>query len=116
VTWTVRFAHGLADWFRTLPLEVKVALGAHMDQLRQLGPGLGMPFARKLKGTDPPLYELRAQVNGEPWRVLYAYQPDRAAILLVGGMKSSDSRFKSGYQRIIAVAHGALQRDRETKE
>ena len=114
MSWTVRFAAGLADWFRGLPLEVKVALGAQMDQLRRIGPGLGMPFARKLKGSQPALYELRAQVGGEPWRVLYAYHPTDTIIMLVGGMKSSDPRFKRGYQRIMALAHDVL--DRETRE
>jgi hypothetical protein len=37
--------------------------------------------------------ELRVQVHGRPFRVLYAFDPKRAAILLVGGDKTGDDRW-----------------------
>lgn len=37
--------------------------------------------------------ELRVQVHGRPFRVLYAFNPKRAAILLVGGDKTGDDRW-----------------------
>jgi hypothetical protein len=37
--------------------------------------------------------ELRVQVQGRPFRVLYAFNPKRTAILLVGGDKSGDGRW-----------------------
>ena len=37
--------------------------------------------------------ELRVQVHGEPFRVLYAFNPKRTAILLVGGDKTGDDRW-----------------------
>jgi hypothetical protein len=37
--------------------------------------------------------ELRVQVHGKPFRVLYAFNPKRAAILLVGGDKTGDDRW-----------------------
>ena len=33
--------------------------------------------------------ELRIQISGDPWRVLFAFDPERAAILLVGGSKGA---------------------------
>jgi hypothetical protein len=37
--------------------------------------------------------ELRIQVRGRPFRVLYAFDPKRAAILLLGGDKTADDRW-----------------------
>ena len=44
--------------------------------------------------------ELRVQ-SGEPLRVFYAFDPRRAAILLIGGDKTGDRRF---YERMIPIA------------
>jgi len=45
--------------------------------------------------------ELRVQVGGDPYRVFYAFDPRRAAILLIGGTKAGDDRF---YDRMIPIA------------
>jgi hypothetical protein len=37
--------------------------------------------------------ELRIQIQGSPFRVLYAFDPKRAAILLLGGDKTGDGRW-----------------------
>ncbi|MGF7056244.1 hypothetical protein GGC47_005461 [Bosea sp. OAE752] len=36
---------------------------------------------------------LRIQIGGDPWRVFFAFDPRRSAILLVGGNKGGDGRF-----------------------
>jgi hypothetical protein len=45
--------------------------------------------------------ELRVQVGGMPYRIFYAFDPRRAAILLIGGNKAGDDRF---YERMIPIA------------
>ena len=45
--------------------------------------------------------ELRVQHQGRPYRVFYAFDPRRAAILLIGGDKTGDSRF---YERLTPIA------------
>ena len=45
--------------------------------------------------------ELRIQHKGRPYRVLYAFDPRRAAILLVGGDKTGDGRW---YDKFVPVA------------
>jgi hypothetical protein len=45
--------------------------------------------------------ELRVQNGGKPIRVFYAFDPRRAAILLIGGDKTGDGRF---YERMIPIA------------
>jgi hypothetical protein len=37
--------------------------------------------------------ELRVQFKGAPWRILFAFDLERTAILLVGGDKTGDERF-----------------------
>ena len=45
--------------------------------------------------------ELRIQHGGKPYRVFYAFDPRRVAILLIGGKKSGDDRW---YERYVPVA------------
>ena len=47
--------------------------------------------------------ERRVQQGGEPYRIFYAFNPRRAAILLIGGNKVGDDRF---YQEMVPVADG----------
>jgi hypothetical protein len=37
--------------------------------------------------------ELRIQHQGEPYRILYAFDPTRTAVLLIGGSKAGDDRW-----------------------
>jgi len=45
--------------------------------------------------------ELRTQSKGKPLRTLYAFDPRRCAILLIGGDKTGDKRF---YKKMIPLA------------
>jgi hypothetical protein len=45
--------------------------------------------------------ELRMQFRGRPYRVLYAFDPRRVALLLIGGGKTGDDRW---YQRFVPLA------------
>ena len=45
--------------------------------------------------------ELRIQHAGRPYRVLYAFDPRRVAILLLGGDKTGDDRW---YEKHVALA------------
>jgi hypothetical protein len=47
--------------------------------------------------------ELRITIPGGEWRVSFAFDPQRKAILLVGGNKSGISS-KQFYQRLIRTA------------
>lgn len=41
--------------------------------------------------------ELRVQSGGRPIRIFYAFDPRRAAILLIGGDKTGNDRFYEDY-------------------
>ncbi|MDJ1172718.1 type II toxin-antitoxin system RelE/ParE family toxin [Roseofilum sp. BLCC_M114] len=45
--------------------------------------------------------ELRIQYKGDPWQILFAFDPERQAILLVGGNKTGNKRW---YKENIAIA------------
>ena len=55
--------------------------------------------------------ELRTQHQGRPIRTLFAFDPRRCAILLIGGDKTGDDRF---YERIIALADRLYDEHLET--
>ena len=51
--------------------------------------------------------ELRIQHEGRPYRVLYAFDPRRTAILLIGGEKTGDDRW---YEKFVPVADRLFER------
>ena len=66
------------------------------------GASLGFPYASAIQGSSCALRE-RIQSRGRPLRVLYAFDPERQAVLLIGGDKTGDDRF---YERMIPKAEG----------
>jgi hypothetical protein len=69
--------------------------------LEQVGIALGEPYSSALKGTNYPLRELRPKRGASPLRIIYAFDPEREALLLIGGDKGHDKRF---YERAIPRA------------
>jgi hypothetical protein len=58
------------------------------------GPTLRHPYSSGIKQSKhTQMRELRVQHAGRPYRVLYAFDPRRAAILLLGGDKTGDNRW-----------------------
>lgn len=73
-----------------------------VNLLRELGPALARPFADTIRSKRVAnLRELRIQHHGGPYRVLYAFNPRRAAILLIGGNKTGVKRW---YEMFVPVA------------
>jgi hypothetical protein len=61
-----------------------------------------VPHADTVKGSrHAQMKELRTQCHGRPLRTFFAFDPRRAAILLLGGDKTGDTRF---YERMIPLA------------
>lgn len=56
--------------------------------------------------------ELRVQARGEPWRVLFAFDPKRRAVLLVGGNKTGDRRW---YKKFVPIADARYRRHLERR-
>lgn len=69
--------------------------------LEERGVTLPHPYSSAIKGASFALRELRTQAEGDPLRTLYAFDPSRQAVLLIGGDKTGDDRF---YERMIPIA------------
>jgi hypothetical protein len=72
--------------------------------LRQFGPNLPRPYADTLAGSKyTNMKELRAPVGKQVWRIAYAFDPKRRAILLCAGNKEGGNS-KKFYEELIADA------------
>jgi hypothetical protein len=104
MVWVVQLDDMFEREVAALDKEVKRALLAGAKLLATFGPGLGRPHADTLKGSrHANMKELRFSAAGGVWRVAFAFDTRRQAILLVAGDKAgvSERRF---YQRLIATA------------
>ena len=104
MTWVVLFHDAFDTEFAALVEELQDELLAHAKLLAEFGPNLGRPTVNTLKGSrHANMKELRFAWNGQVWRVAFAFDPQRQAILLVGGDKcgADQRRF---YKRLITVA------------
>ena len=106
VKWEVVFHEEFDEEFKALDDGVQNELLAHAILVRDFGPNLGRPTVDTLKGsTYANMKELRFDWEGEVWRVAFAFDPMRRAVLLVGGDKTGVDK-KRFYKRLVAVADG----------
>lgn len=104
--WIIIFHPAFRDWLYEQEEDVQDSIAAMLGVLRIEGPLLGRPYVDTLKGSDyPNLKELRVQHRGEPWRLLFAFDPLRQAIVLLGGNKTGDKRW---YEKNIPIAEARL--------
>lgn len=100
--WCVQYTEKFGAWWDTLSEEEQIDVTAVVGLLEKMGPTLPHPYSSHIKDSKlSRLRELRIQHAGRPFRVLYAFDPKRTAILLVGGDKTGDHRW---YQKNIPVA------------
>jgi len=104
MAWTVRFCDPFEEEFQGLPAEVQEELLACAQLLQDYGPNLGRPRVDTLNGSDyANMKELRFDAADGVWRVAFAFDPKRQAILLVAGDKSGGSQAKF-YKRLLKAA------------
>ena len=102
MAWDVEFTDEFERWWTELDEPVQDAVDRAVHLLEARGPTLPFPHSSDVRGSKHGnMRELRVQVGGDPYRILYAFDPRRAAILLIGGRKASDDRF---YERMIPIA------------
>jgi hypothetical protein len=108
MAWTVRFDEDFFAWFQELEEGLQDEITANAELLEDRGPNLGRPRVDTLKGSSfPNMKEMRIQYQGDPWRIIFAFDPERAAILLVGGNKAGDKRW---YETNIPIAEQRYRR------
>ena len=102
--WTVAFHEDFEPEFDNLSEEVQDELLAEAKFVERFGPEAGRPHVDKLKGSRyANMKELRFEAANGEWRVAFAFDPKRRAILLVAGDKTGVSQ-KKFYKRLIARA------------
>jgi hypothetical protein len=112
--WDVLFDEEFAAWLGGLPQALHDEILAHAALLRERGPQLGRPYVDTVQGSAfTNMKELRVQFRGDPWRILFAFDTNRAAILLVGGNKQGDQRW---YKKHLPIADARFKHHLERLE
>ncbi len=92
--WDVEYTDELGTWWAMLSEAEQESIDASVRLLQERGPNLGFPHTSGIEGSKHAhMRELRVQHEGRPYRVLYAFDPRRCAILLIGGDKTGDDRW-----------------------
>ena len=101
MAWRVDFTPQAEQWFRELTPADRNRMGRRIENLRQVGPALGRPDVDSVKDSrHHNMKELR--LSRSPVRALFAFGPDRRAIILVGGSKAGKE--KHWYRSQLHVA------------
>jgi hypothetical protein len=102
--WDVTTTDEFDGWFEELDDSEREEIFAKVALLRTLGPQLARPHADTLNGSKHAnMKELRADTQDQVMRIVFAFDPERSAILLVGGNKAGVGQ-RRFYQQLIAKA------------
>jgi hypothetical protein len=102
--WVVEFGDEFDVEFEELSEEVKSSLIQHLNLLKIYGPQLPRPYADTLNGSVyPNMKELRFNADDGVWRIAFAFDPQRQAIILVAGDKAGQNQ-KKFYRQLLEKA------------
>ncbi|KYC38479.1 addiction module toxin RelE [Scytonema hofmannii PCC 7110] len=109
MNWVVEFHDEFEPEFNALPFEVQKMVLAMAGLLEQFGSQLGRPHVDTLKGSQySNMKELRFNAADGVWRIAFAFDPKRSAILLVAGDKSGISK-RLFYKQLIKKADARFE-------
>jgi hypothetical protein len=102
MAWEIEYTDTFGDWWESLSEDEQEDIAASVGLLERKGPHLGYPHSSGVNGSrHGHMRELRIQHAGRPYRVLFAFDPRRSAILLIGGDKTGNNRW---YEEHVPVA------------
>ena len=102
MAWEVEYTKEFNVWWEALTEAQQIDIAAAVGLLEAQGTTLAYPHSSAVYGSKHRhMRELRIQHRGNPYRVLYAFDPRRVAILLLGGDKTGDDRW---YERVVPLA------------
>ena len=100
--WEVEYTDEFEAWWNTLTEKQQICVAASVALLEKMGPSLPFPHSSSVHGSrHGHMRELRTQCEGHPLRTLYAFDPRRTAILLIGGDKTGRGQW---YEEFIHIA------------
>jgi len=98
VAWEVEVSDEFGKWWDSLNAAEQKSVDFSASLLQEVGPTLRMPHSSGVESSrHRHMRELRIQHEGRPYRVLYAFDPRRTAMLLVGGDKTGNNRWYDEY-------------------
>lgn len=88
MAWEVEYTDEFGEWWDALDPRARRSIEFAIRLLEAEGPRLGYPHTSGIIGArHRNMRELRIQHGGDPYRVFYAFDPRRTAILLIAGSK-----------------------------
>ena len=98
----VEFTDEFERWWDSLTAGEQESVDFSVHLLEEYGVNLKRPHADAIHGSKfTNMRELRCQYQGRPYRILYAFDPRRTAMLLLGGDKTGDPKW---YERFVPKA------------
>lgn len=102
MAWEVEYTEAFEVWWDALTVAEQIDVDAAVRLLESKGPTLGYPQSSSIhRSKHGHMRELRIQHQGRPYRVLYAFDPRRIALVLLGGEKTGDDQW---YEHIVPLA------------
>ncbi|MCD4849180.1 MAG: type II toxin-antitoxin system RelE/ParE family toxin [Candidatus Aegiribacteria sp.] len=98
----VEYSDEFGEWWNSLSEDEQATVSAYVSLLEERGTTLDYPYSSSVESSrHSHMRELRIQHSGDPYRTLYAFDPRRIAMLLIGGNKTGDDRW---YERFVPIA------------
>ena len=98
----VEYTSEFECWWDDLDCDEQESVAVIVGLLEERGPGLGFPYSSGIKNSKyNHMRELRIQHAGDPYRILYAFDQRRNAVLLIGGSKTGTDRW---YEEFVPKA------------
>jgi hypothetical protein len=108
MAWEVEFTQEFGFWWEGLSADEQESVDFGVRLLQERGPYLKRPYADTVHGSKyPNMKELRCQHEGRPYRVLFAFDPRRVGVLLIGGDKTGNPRW---YEEFVPRADAIYER------
>lgn len=94
MTYEVEFTDEFQQWYLTLDQATQDSIDAVVTLLEERGTTLPSQYSSAINGSRyGHMRELKVQHKGKPYRILYAFDPRRVAVLLLGGNKTGNDRW-----------------------
>ena len=112
--WNVEYTNEFEFWWKTLSESEQEDIVGVVTLLEERGTQLSFTFSSIIESSEySNMRELRIQSQSNPIRVLYAFDPRRTAILLIGGNKRGDKRW---YKVHVPIADKLYEKHLEELE
>jgi hypothetical protein len=98
MAWEVQVSAEFEEWWDELDAAEQKSDDFTVTLLSEAGPTLRMPHSSGIETSrHKHMREVRIQHEGRRYRLLYAFDPRRTAILPIGGDKTGNNRWYEEY-------------------